>query len=65
MTHFWWDFTYDPVERSVAVRRWRKDSNCWARVDAQYDGLTWSEALDVFDADSTAVLVGRLAGDDA
>lgn len=66
MRYVWWDFTYDPMTREVTVRRFAKCGTTWARVEVEYDGLTWGEALDVLDADSSAELrrllssVGRL-----
>lgn len=59
-THTWWDYRYDPTTREVTVRRWRQRGNLRPVVAEQYPGLTWAEALDVLDVESSLALQGQL-----
>lgn len=63
MTETWWTYRYDPVSREVAVQRWTRRGITRAKLQVEYGGLTWSEALDVLDADSTSVLLDHALAD--
>lgn len=56
MHHVWWQVSFMPGE-GVIVRRFEKRGSLFGRCTVEYTRLTHREAMDVLDADSTAVLV--------
>ncbi len=62
MDYIWWDYSYEPGTRCVTVRRWARRGTLFAVVEFECGELTWGEAQDVLDADSTYVMEQLLRG---